>query len=474
MSADYDTDATLDGLKRGGIVKSDIDIEHESPLAAEKLVELLDYSPDQIMVVDPDGVILYVNRACEKHYGMTKDRLIGNKSVGTPAFDYNPHVRYEVIKNRCRITQIQQASNGMLLLTTGTPVFDERGEIQYILYNCRDETIDVSEGPALRSFRLAENFSERKEFNFITQNKIMKEMLAYIERISPMDSTILLMGSSGTGKSLLAKYIHETSQRKKERFININCASIPEALLESELFGYRPGAFSGASKSGKKGLLELANNGTVFLDEIGELPLSLQPKLLRVLQDGCFFAVGDIQEKKVNCRIIAATNQNLKEMVRNKTFRADLYYRLNVIEIKIPPLKERRDDIILLTNYFLSKKELKYHTISHIVSPEAMSLLQSHPWPGNIRQLENAIERLVISVPEQDIKAEHLEFLRDFEEDDFDEVSLPSGMAYEDFIEQIEARVTRDAYVKYGSIRKMAAALQLSESKAARLVRKYC
>lgn len=444
----------------------------------KEIIRILDYSIDQIMIVDTTGIIYYVNRACEKHYGMTKQELIGKRSVGTAAFQYNPHIRYEVIKAKQRVTQVQHAPNGLELLTTGTPIFDEKENIKYILYNCRDmNTKNTTEISAIRNFKVAENLNEKKEFSFITQNKNVKEILDFIEYIAEVDSTVLLTGESGTGKTLLAKYIHEVSSRHKEKFININCASIPEQLLESELFGYGSGAFSGANKKGKKGLFELADKGTIFLDEISELSLPLQSKLLRVLQDGQFYPVGVTEEKTVNCRIIVATNQDLKKMVQDKTFRSDLYYRINILEINIPPLRERKDDILFMSNYFLSEKEEQYNTINHIISEKAMKLLMDYHWPGNVRQLENCMERLAVTTREQDIEPKHLIFLIDSNVNEGDEqykYKFSEDVSFDCFIENIESEIINCAYNKWKSSRKVAKALKISDSKAARLIRKYC
>ena len=223
----------------------------------------------------------------------------------------------------------------------------------------------------------------------------MEELKYLARRIAVVDSTVLIQGESGVGKGLLSEYIHRNSMRKNGPFIKINCATFPENLIESELFGYEPGAFTGASKQGKVGLIELSDKGTLFLDEIAELPLTLQAKLLNVLQDKIITKIGSNEFIKVDTRIIAATNNNLKSMVKEGKFRLDLYYRLNVVEIEIPPLRQRKDDIIPLTKVFLDKINDRYK-LSREISPNAMKVLLAHDWPGNVRELENEIERAAV------------------------------------------------------------------------------
>ena len=237
-----------------------------------------------------------------------------------------------------------------------------------------------------------------KEFgleNIITKNDKMLQIFETIHKISDYDTSVLILGESGTGKELVAKAIHYNSKRSGKPFIAINCGAIPENLLESELFGYVKGAFTDANQN-KKGLFEEANGGTLLLDEIGELPSNLQVKLLRTLQEGEVRKVGDTKQIKLDVRIIAATSKNLGQEVRNNSFREDLFYRLNVIQIDLPPLRERREDIPLLINHFLSRYNEKHHLKAKNISSAALNILVEYDWQGNIRELENAIERAVI------------------------------------------------------------------------------
>lgn len=246
-----------------------------------------------------------------------------------------------------------------------------------------------------------------KDFDIIGESPKIKEILSVVKKVAPTDATVLLLGESGTGKELIARAIHNLSKRKDGPYIKVNCAALPENLLESELFGYEKGAFTGAL-SRKPGRFERAENGTIFLDEIGEIPLSIQAKMLRVLQEKEFERVGGIEVLKADVRVIAATNRNLEQMVRDGTFREDLYYRLNVIPIYIPPLRERADDIPALVRFFIDKHCNKLGLPKIKIEKTAMQKLKEYSWPGNIRELENVIERLIILNSGSLIKKENL------------------------------------------------------------------
>ncbi|MGF9697481.1 sigma-54 interaction domain-containing protein [Paenibacillus sp. MABNR03] len=237
---------------------------------------------------------------------------------------------------------------------------------------------------------------------------VIKQCLETIRKISTTSATVLILGESGTGKELFAKAIHDLREPQTAPFIAINCGAIPASLFESELFGYEKGAFSGADPKGKKGKIELAEGGTLFLDEIGEMPLDLQVKLLRVLQEKSYFPVGGTRMKQANCRIIAATNQNLLGMIAKNQFREDLYYRLNVINLIIPPLRMRKEDIYELTQSFLQEFSLLYNRHIELVPPEVFKLLFSYEWPGNVRELRNVIERITILTTDGEVKPEYL------------------------------------------------------------------
>ncbi len=272
------------------------------------------------------------------------------------------------------------------------------GAYDYIQKPFQMDNIRLVVKNALEKQKLQQDVSILKEQlkipsheNIIGESPTMKELFSVISKSASSNANVLILGESGTGKELVAKAIHNMSNRKDNHFVTVNCAAIPEGLLESELFGYMKGAFTGAS-SNKQGLFELANDGILFLDEIGEMPMNLQAKLLRVIEGGAFRRVGGVSDIKVDVRIVAATNKNLPELVEAGQFREDLFFRLNVLSLKIPPLRERQDDIPLLVNHFLKK----YAVDDKIFSQNAITTLQNYHWKGNIRELENIIERVLL------------------------------------------------------------------------------
>jgi len=258
------------------------------------------------------------------------------------------------------------------------------------------------------NIRLRQELAEKYEFcKIVSKNKGMQDIFRLIEKVAPTDSTILIRGQSGTGKELIARAIHYNSLRRDKRFIAVDCGALPETLLESELFGHVKGSFTGAIVT-KRGLLEVADGGTFFLDEVGDLSMGIQSKLLRVLQEKEFRQVGGIKNIRVDVRLIAATNQDLEKMIQDGKFREDLFYRLNIVPIHLPPLKERKDDIPLLVHHFLETYKQKRNKNIRGISPDTMDLFMEYDWPGNVRELENIIERLVIMSDHDIIQAEHL------------------------------------------------------------------
>jgi len=255
---------------------------------------------------------------------------------------------------------------------------------------------------------LKQQISQKLETTyFLGTSPQVQKLLSLIEQIAPTKSNVLILGESGTGKSLIAELIHKNSPRRDGPFISINCAAIPETLLEAELFGYKKGAFTGAV-SDKKGLIELANGGTLFLDEIGDLPLGLQAKLLKFLETYEFIPLGDIHKKHVDIRLISATNKNLEKLIKEGKFREDLYYRLSVIELRIPPLRERKEDIPVLVYYFIEQVSKHYNKTVKGITNEALPCLLNYDWPGNVRELKNVIERAVILARDEYIRPQDL------------------------------------------------------------------
>ncbi|RUM30662.1 MAG: sigma-54-dependent Fis family transcriptional regulator [Aquifex sp.] len=274
----------------------------------------------------------------------------------------------------------------------------KEGAFHYVTKPVNSEELLNIVSKALENRKLKKRIKELEElleFDVVAQSPVMKRVVEIAKRVANFDTTVLITGESGVGKEVLARYIHNKSRRKEKPFIAVNCACIPENLLEAELFGYEKGAFTGAYTS-KKGLIEEANGGTLFLDEVGELPLSLQPKILRFLQEKELKPLGSTKVKKVNVRVICATNRNLEDLVKEGKFREDLYYRLNVIRIHIPPLRERKEDILPLALFFIKKLSKKYGIQEKKLSPSAVKELLSYEWKGNVRELENVIERTLL------------------------------------------------------------------------------
>nr|WP_312579847.1 sigma 54-interacting transcriptional regulator [Sedimentibacter sp.] len=325
---------------------------------------------------------------------------------------------------------------------------------------------------------MPKDFKKYKTENIITTNDKMKDIIDICLRVAKSEAPILISGDSGVGKELLSELIHNNSNRKKESFVKINCAAISDNLKESEFFGYEPGSFTGASKYGKKGIIELSQNGTLFMDEVGEMPLSLQSTLLRVLQDGKFVKVGGYKEIKSNMRIICATNKDLNKLVSDGLFRNDLYFRLNVIPITVPSLSERQDDIPILSLYYVDYFNMQYNTAKKL-SRNVIEALISHNWSGNIRELKNTIERLILISINDIITIDDLNYVGSISKkadyvyyanqdiNDF-EISRP----LKEIIENFELDILKKSVEKYGSIRKAAKALGVTPSTISRKLSK--
>ncbi len=366
-------------------------------------------SSDGIWICDKNGRVVLINRASEKLGGIKKEDIIGTKvsDLVKKKKLYSNYVTDEVIQTRRVVSQLQHVKNTKkTVLCTGIPVFDRNGRVSLVVINERDITqlealkIQLEETRKEKDRYKNEltelSMLELKRQKIVSESDQMREILKTALKLARLEVTdILILGESGTGKGLLAKFIHNNSKRKRKPFIQINCAALPENLLEAELFGYEKGAFSGAREQGKPGLFELAHEGTLFLDEIGELPFSVQAKLLKYLDDHKVQRLGAIKAKSIDCIIIAATNQDIEKFVEQKKFRKDLFYRLNILTIKIPPLRERPEDIFELANSFLRQYNRKYKQKKKL-NPLALSLLQSYSFAGNVRELKNIIKKAVV------------------------------------------------------------------------------
>ncbi|MCQ1529502.1 sigma-54 interaction domain-containing protein [Lutispora saccharofermentans] len=317
------------------------------------------------------------------------------------------------------------------------------------------------------------DFNPFKIENIFTCSKSMKRIIDLALRIAGSNAPVLILGPSGVGKEELASLIHKNSKRAQNSFVKLNCSAIPDNLIESEFFGYEAGSFTGASRSGKKGLIELAEKGTLFLDELGEMPPNLQTKLLRVLQNGKFLKIGAYKESSSDTRIIAATNKDLQAMIKSGTFREDLYFRLNVIPIHIPRLNERREDIPLLSMYFLDYFNKQYN-VNKKIRLEVMNQLLCHNWPGNIRELKNTIERLVLISLDDVITMDDLSYSYFAEnkynsiESSISDIQYIPNMTLREMVNEFETNIITQAVKKYGSIRKAAKVLDVTPSTLSR------
>lgn len=378
------------------------------------LETILNTIDDSCSVIDKDGHVIYWTKGAEKIFSVKKEDIIGK-----PITNFFPPENLEILntlKNGKSVYHMQhQAREDLVVLINSNPVYLENQIIGAVVSET-DITSQILLNNELyhkseKLFRLEKAVSNDNPFKHIRgSSPKLFETIEITKKAATTDANILIHGESGVGKELFAKAIHNLREEANAPFIAINCGAIPAALFESEIFGYEKGAFSGAHHKGKKGKVELARNGTLFLDEIGEMPLDMQVKILRLLQEKKFFPVGGTKEIEVDFRVVAATNRNLKQLVDEGKFREDLYYRLNVVSIEIPPLRERPEDIIELTHYFLFEISTRYNRPIHGISQEVMQALLQHNWPGNIRELKNVIERLVVFSENGEIKLEHLPF----------------------------------------------------------------
>ncbi len=434
---------------------------------AKNLNQVLEQSPTSIYVADATGKTLRINKCFEDLSKITRKDLLGRKTsdLENDAV-YQPSAIRLALKEKRRIAVQQANMTNRNFIVTGAPVFDENGEIIMAVTNAILNAEVEQIGQYLLS-RENVNVKESKDYEIIASNTTMKTILQLADLVKNTGSTIIIEGETGVGKNVLARHVHKTSNRRGKRMIEVNCGAIPEALLESELFGYDSGAFTGANKHGKPGLIELCDGGTILLDEIGEMPMALQVKLLHFLQNRKIIRVGGTDEIEINVRVIATTNKRLELMVAEGTFREDLYYRLNVVPIVIPPLRERKEDIIPMAQHFVEKYARQYAR-DFTLSDEHIKHILNNPWKGNIRELENYIERLVVTEGNIDILEQFEEFASS--NDTMVGAHETKGMCS---VEELEREAIIEAYKKYGSSYKVAEALGMSQSTAYRKIKKY-
>jgi len=444
---------------------------------------IIDSSYDGLWISDREGKVIKINRASEKLNSIKAEQVLGRKMedlVTEGLIDRS--VTLEVLKTRTAITIIQKLRNGKHILVTGNPFFDEQGEISLVVVNERDITElnslrnELEESRALaRRYRseLSQILSKQDLLSqTVIRNEAMRQVLDRAMKVAQVDSTVLMQGESGVGKGFFARLIHQASKRRDGPFIQVDCGAIPESLIESELFGYEDGAFTGARIKGKPGHFEIAEGGTLFLDEIGDLPLNVQVKLLRFLEANEVIRVGGTTARKINTRVISASNQDLEEMVSQGTFRKDLFFRLNVIPLRIPPLRERADEIPALVALFLKQCNKKCST-NKLILPRAVDRLCRYSFPGNIRELANLVEQLLVLSPGEHIDLKDLPFhiLKDKSKEhpkpSGDEWDLPKSVA------RLEKEMISQALKAYGSQRRAAGPLNIDQSTLARKVKRY-
>ena len=443
----------------------------------EELNVCLESSHDGIMVSDGMGNVIRLNAALEKLIGVKRRDILGrNVADLVQEGVYESSAILQVIETGKTATVVID-HNGRQLLITGSPVYNANSAMTAVVANIRDmsELNDLRQKLEQQQM-IAEKYSKElahiarqqsAQTSFVACSREMKTILATIHSISEVDSTVLISGESGTGKEMVVNEIYASSMRSYRPIIKVNCGAIPPALFESELFGYEDGAFTGARRKGKPGFFELAHMGTLFLDEVGELPLEMQVKLLRVLQEGEIIRIGGSKPISVDVRIIAATNRDLWEMTEEGTFRQDLYYRLNVINIEVPPLRQRRDDIIPLVMHMLERFNQKYGKHKEIPI-ELGKVLRELPWRGNVRELENLIENLVVLYPEDVLTPEHLPVRYQRGQNPASQVEIRGILPMKDMVRRAERQLIANAQAQYSSMQEVAKALGVDVSTISR------
>ncbi|MBC2722069.1 sigma 54-interacting transcriptional regulator [Desulfosporosinus sp.] len=440
---------------------------------------------DGVGIIDGDGTLLRVNTSYERITGLSKhDNGVGRnvrelQDDGT----VSQAVALLVLSQKKPVTIKQIIKTGKEILITGSPFFNEKGEILRVVCNVRDMTElnllrERIENTEQQNIRYAHEIKElrtklQRHEEFVFRSVSMQRVYKLIVRLAQVNSHVLITGESGVGKEIVATLIHQLSPRVNGPFLQINCGAIPENLLESELFGYEDGAFTGARGGGKKGIFELCEGGTLLLDEIGEMPMNMQVKLLRVLQQQEVLRVGAAKPVKFNVRVVSATNKNLEDMVAQHSFRADLFYRLNVVPIHLPPLRERTDDIVPLAIHFLERFNQKYGRNIRF-EPEILMAFERHPWPGNVRELENLIERMLIMNEDEVLTLKHLPFnLSIVPKHQALIIQVNDPMPFEKAVEMLEIELLRKTLQTYPSIRQAAKVLGVSHPTVLRKIHKY-
>ncbi|MBO6171624.1 MAG: sigma 54-interacting transcriptional regulator [Desulfovibrio sp.] len=448
-----------------------------SELLSRNVESILDALPEGVFISDAAGVSLRVNRMYEQLTGLTQEQIEGRNVrdlVHEGTFDciLNP----EIVRTGRPTTHVQQLKNGKKLVLMGFPVFDATGELRLVVTFARDVTLLASlQDQVAGQCKLIDQINDqlayvaqgdKKSREPVYASRAMGEVTSLLRRFADTDATVLILGETGAGKDVFARFTHALSSRRDKILLKVDCGGISESLTESELFGYMPGAFTGASSKGKAGYFEIADGSTIFLDEVGELPLSMQTRLLRVLQDGEIMRVGASSPRKVDVRIIAATNRNLAESVEKGTFRRDLFYRLNVATVRIPPLRERREDVRVLAEHFLAQYTAKYHKVMAFMDV-TLDMMAAYAWPGNVRELQNLVHSMVITlngplISPRDLPAQISGARHDASP--YSEEILNAGRPLREIMAEVERNFLLRAIETHGSVQRVAELFHINRS----------
>lgn len=441
---------------------------------------ILDFIHDGIWIIDGNGITLRINRAMERIAGIRSEEVVG-RHVSEPLKEgrFKTCVTLRALQSRQTVTLFDDYSNGKRCLNTSTPIFDSKGNVLRVIAAIRDITelemlqtrLSKLEVEAMAYRLRAEGLESQTHSGLLGQSPLMARIMQDISKAAQSDAVTLILGETGTGKSLAAKIIHELSGRAQKPFVTVNCGAIPASLMESELFGYEKGAFTGASRAGKPGMIELASGGTLLLDEIGELSLPLQAKLLHLLDGQPIYRVGGTKPITPNARIIAATNQALDKMVSSGRFREDLFYRLRVLCVDMPPLRQRKDDILFLAWHFLSKFASESKPQKKL-DARVEQLFLSYAWPGNVRELQSVIQSLMTLCEREIITPADLPSYINKEEPE-DEQTVSAIQNLPQAIASLEEKMLALALGETGSTYKAARRLGISQSSVVRKARKY-
>lgn len=454
-----------------------MDLKKITPEAKAYVKAVIECIDDGVWITDGKGYVIEANTqamGCQQREDIIGRNMKELVEKGT----YDRSVTLECIKTKGKVTQIQQDETEVLV--TGIP-YMEKGRIQMVVCCERElKEMDImKEQLRLDKEKLSRYENEiaylrsvlLKEEHLVLESREMQQVVELAVTAAKFGSRVLIEGETGVGKEIIAKIIYRNGARNKAPFIAVNCGAIPETLLESELFGYEKGAFTGASEKGRKGYFELANKGVLFLDEIGDISLTFQAKLLRALQENEIMRVGGKEAIPVDVQIIAASNRNLEEKVKEGTFRADLFYRLNTFPIEIPPLRKRRRDIVPLVDVFADKFNNKYDTCKAF-SLSSLNVLQQYSWPGNVRELENLVERLILTARDDVITEEHVKHML------FDKSGICGNASGDDrtlkeAVEQLEKQMIEKCLNEGMDHQQMEKALGVSRATLDRKIVKY-